>query len=192
MFGGGEELAFGEFAGGKTDLTPATTAKLDSLAKALKERTKLKLDITGRVDPISDAEGLRLASVDSKIKVIKLRELRKKNPAIQLTEVAVDEIDRKIYIEEVYNAEKFTKQRNLVGIAKTLAPQEALALVLRNTAVTQEDLRSLAEQRAEVVLDYLEQKGGIGQDRLFLITPRLDADGINDKGLANRVDFALK
>lgn len=192
MFGGGEELAFGEFARGKTDLTPATTAKLDSLAKALKERTKLRLDITGRVDPISDAEGLRLASVDGKITAIKLRELRKKNPAIQPQEVVVDEMDRKTYIEEVYNAEKFTKQRNLVGIAKTLAPQEALSLVLRNTVVTQEDLRSLAQQRAEVVLDYLEQRGGIGQDRLFLIAPRLDVDGIKDKGLANRVDFALK
>ena len=192
LFGGGEELAYGEFAPGSSELTPTTITKLDSLAKALKERTKLKLDIAGRVDPTTDAESLRLASVDSKIKLIKLRELRKKNPAIQTQEVVVDEMDRKTYIEEVYSAEKMTKQRNLIGIAKTLAPSDALALVLRNTVVTQEDLRSLAQQRAEVVLDYMEQQGGIGKDRLFLIAPRLDNDGIKDQGVSNRVDFALK
>jgi hypothetical protein len=192
VFGGGEELAYGEFLPGRTELTPATIAKLDSLAKALKERSKLKLDITGRVDPKTDAEGLRLDSLDKKIKIIKLRELRKKNPTIQVEEVVVEEADRKIYIEEVYSAEKMSKQRNFIGIAKILAPQDALVLVLRNTTVTTENLRSLAQQRAELVLDYMEQQGGIDKDRLFLIAPKLDTDGISDKGLPNRVDFSLK
>ncbi len=192
MFGGGEELAYGEFLPGRTELTPATIAKLDSLAKALKERSKLKLDITGRIDPKTDAEGLRLDSLDKKIKTIKLRELKKKNPAIQIDEVVVEEADRKTYIEEVYSAEKMSKQRNFIGVAKTLAPQDAMALVLRNTSVTTENLRSLAQQRAELVLDYMEQQGGIDKDRLFLIAPKLDTDGISDKGLPNRVDFSLK
>lgn len=192
MFGGGEELAYGEFLPGRTELTPATIAKLDSLAKALKERSKLKLDITGRIDPRTDTEGLRLESLDKKIKAIKLRELRKKNPALQAEKVVVEEMDRKTYIEEVYRAEKMTKPRNLIGIAKTLAPHEAMALLLRNVTVTPENLRSLAQQRAEVVLDYLEQQGSIEKDRLFLIAPKLDMDGIKDKGLPNRVDFSLK
>ncbi len=192
MFGGGEELAYGEFLPGRTELTPATITKLDSLAKALKQRSNLKLDITGRIDPKTDSDGLRLESLDKKIKAIKLRELRKKNPSIQADEVVVEEMDRKTYIEEVYSAEKMSKQRNFIGIAKTLAPQDAMALVLRNTTVTPDNLRSLAQQRAEVVLDYMEQQGGIAKDRLFLIAPKLDNDGIKDKGLPNRVDFSLK
>jgi hypothetical protein len=192
MFGAGEELAFGEFSPGSAELTQATIAKLDSLANALKARTKLKLDITGRVDPLTDAEGLRLVSVDSKIKFAKLRELRKKNPTIQAHEVGVDETDRKTYIEEVYSAGKFAKQRNLIGIAKTLPPQDALNIVLRNTAISSDDLRALAQQRAEIVLDYMEQQGGIAKDRLFLIAPKLDGEGINDNGRASRVDFSLK
>lgn len=192
VFGGGEELAYGEFLPGKAELTPVTIAKLDSLAKALKERSQLKLDITGRIDPITDAEGLRLVSLDKKIKTIKFRELRKKNPAIQIENVVVEETDRKTYIEEVYSAEKMTKQRNFIGVAKKLAPQEALNLVLRNTMVLPENLRSLAQQRAEVVLDYMEQQGGIGKERLFLIAPKLHIDGIKDNGLASRVDFALQ
>ena len=192
MFGGGEELAYGEFLPGRAELTPATIAKLDSLAKALKERSNLKLDITGRIDPKTDSESLRLEGLDKKISAIKLRELRKKNPLIQANEVVVEEMDRKTYIEEVYRAEKMTKQRNFIGIAKTLVPQDSMALVLGNMTVTPEDLRFLAQQRAEVVLDYMEQQGGIEKERLFLIAPKLDAGGIEDKGQPNRVDFSLK
>ena len=64
--------------------------------------------------------------------------------------------------------------------------------MLRNTVVTSEDLRSLTQQRAEVVLDYIEQQGGIRKDRLFLISPKLEGDGIKDVGVENRVNFALK
>lgn len=191
-FGGGEELAYAEFSPGRSDLSAATITKLEHLVKALKERSSLKLDITGRVDPKTDTEGLRLVSLDNKIKTFKLRDARKKNRAIKAEEVVIEEADRTAYIEEVYSAEKFPKQRNLVGIAKTLPPQEAMALVLSHTSVTEEDLRSLAQRRADIVLDYLEKQGAVGKDRLFLIAPKLHADDLKDKGLPNRVDFSLK
>ncbi|MFD2273489.1 hypothetical protein ACFS07_27110 [Undibacterium arcticum] len=40
--------------------------------------------------------------------------------------------------------------------------------------------------------DYLEQKGEIAPERLFLIAPKLTAEEIKDKGSASRVNFALK
>ena len=67
-----------------------------------------------------------------------------------------------------------------------------MALILNHTTVTPENLRSLAQQRADVVLDYVEQQGAISKDRLFLVAPKLNADDLNDKGLPNRVDFSLK
>ncbi|MDO9191612.1 MAG: DUF748 domain-containing protein, partial [Undibacterium sp.] len=191
-FGGGEELAYIEFAPGRSTLTPATVTKLDHLVTALSERSKLKLDITGRVDPKTDSEGLRLDSLDNKIKAFKLRDLRKKTASIQADEVRIEEVDRRNYIEEVYRAEEFTKQRNLIGIAKTLPPQEAMTLVLSHILVSEENLRSLAQRRADVVLEYLEMKGRINKDRLFLIAPKLNIDDLKDKGLPNRVDFSLK
>lgn len=191
-FGGGEELAFVEFAPGRSDLSPTAIGKLDHLIKALKERSSLKLDIAGRVDPKTDADGLRLENVDSKIKIFKLRDLKKKNSAIQAEEISIEEADRIAYVEEVYRAENFTKQRNLLGIAKTLPAKEAMVLILNHTTVTPENLRSLAQQRADVVLDYVEQQGAISKDRLFLVAPKLNADDLNDKGLPNRVDFSLK
>lgn len=191
-FGGGEELSYAEFTPGLAILTPDTSAKLDNLAKALSNRTGLRMDILGRADTQTDTEGLRRASLEKKIKQAKLVSLQKKNPQLSLDQISLDEGDKKTYIEEVYKSEKFSKPRNVIGIAKTLPPEEAERLILANTPVTPENLRQLAQRRADVVRDYLEQTGGIAKERLFLIAPKLTADGIKDKGLPNRVDFSVK
>ncbi|MES2106531.1 MAG: DUF748 domain-containing protein [Pseudomonadota bacterium] len=190
--GGGEELSYIEFKPGQSALAPETTGKLDNLAKALKNRSGLKLDIIGRVDPASDTEGLRRESLVNKMKALKLKDLRRAGTPGTTEEVTLDDADRKKYMEEVYSSEKFSKPRNVIGIAKTLPTDEAERLILSNTPVTPEALRALAQARADTVRDYLEQKGEVGKDRLFLIAPRLTAEGIKDKGATTRVDFSLK
>ncbi|MDE2428670.1 MAG: DUF748 domain-containing protein [Burkholderiales bacterium] len=192
MFGGGEELAYAEFSPGLTVLTPATITKLDSLAKALKNRSGLKLDIVGRIDPVSDSAGLREFYLTQKMRDLKWRELRQKDRSIKKDSVTLNDEDKKKYIEQVYQAEKFDKPRNMIGIAKTLPTADAEQLILKNTVVTPEALRALAQQRADVVRDYLEDVSGIQRDRLFLVAPKLNPDGIKDKGSPNRVDFSLK
>ena len=76
--------------------------------------------------------------------------------------------------------------------AKSLPTAEMEKLIVANTAVTQDALSALATRRAETVRKYLETKGQIPLERIFLIAPKLTADGIKDKGQPNRVDFALK
>lgn len=191
-FGGGEELSYIEFKPGQSVLAADATAKLDSLAKALKNRSGLKLDITGRVDPASDTEGLRRESLVKKMKALKQKDLRRAGTPEAADDVTLDDADRKKYVEEVYSAEKFTKPRNFIGIAKTLPTDEAERLILSNTPVAPEALRALAQARADSVRDYLEQKGEVDKGRMFLIAPRLTAEGIKDKGASTRVDFALK
>lgn len=192
LFGGGEELAYIEFLPGSEMLTPAAKSKLESLANALKNRAGLKLDITGRIDPVSDVDGLKLGILDDKIRSFKWRDLAKSQTQIKLEEVGVDEADRKKYIEAVYQAEKFTKPRNVIGLAKTLPPDEAKALLLANIAVTEAHLLQLAQRRADIVRDYLQMQQNITPERLFLIAPKLKADDIKDHGAARRVDFSLK
>ncbi|MBX9869318.1 MAG: DUF748 domain-containing protein, partial [Burkholderiaceae bacterium] len=192
LFGGGEELAYIEFNAGGTVLTPAAKSKLASLAKALKNRSGLKLDITGRIDPKGDAEGLRMIALDKKIQLLKWRDAQKIHPALKLDEVAVDEADRKKYIEAVYQAEKITKPRSLLGIAKTLPSDEAMALVLANLPVTEASLRELAQRRADTVRDYLQKQEAIATERLFLIAPKLQVDDIKEHGSESRVDFSFQ
>jgi len=49
-----------------------------------------------------------------------------------------------------------------------------------------------ANQRAAAVRNQLETQGKVSRERLFLVEPKLTADGIKDKGATTRVDFSLK
>ncbi|MFZ6875081.1 DUF748 domain-containing protein [Undibacterium sp. Di27W] len=192
MFGGGEELAYTEFLPGQTSLTPEATAKLDNLAKALKNRSALKLDIIGRVEPATDSDGIRQILLLQKMRELKWKDVHQKDRTIKKEDIVITDVEKAKYVEEVYQAEKFTKPRNAVGMAKTLPTAEAEKMILANTQVTPDALRSLAQKRADNVRDYLEDVSGIERERLFLIAPRLNADGIKDKGSPSRVDFSLK
>ncbi|MFZ6734511.1 DUF748 domain-containing protein [Undibacterium sp. Ji42W] len=192
MFGGGEELAYTEFLPGQTSLTPEATAKLDNLAKALKNRSALKLDIIGRVEPATDSDGIRQILLLQKMRELKWKDVHQKDRTIKKEDIVITDAEKARYVEEVYQAEKFTKPRNAIGLAKTLPTAEAEKMILANTQVTPDALRSLAQKRADNVRDYLEDVSGIERERLFLIAPRLNADGIKDKGSPSRVDFSLK
>lgn len=192
MFGGGEELAYTEFLPGQTSLTPEATAKLDNLAKALKNRSALKLDIIGRVEPATDGDGIRQLLLLQKMRELKWKDVHQKDRTVKKEDIVISDTEKAKYIEEVYQAEKFTKPRNAIGLAKTLPTAEAEKMILANTQVTPDALRSLAQKRADNVRDYLEDVSGVERERLFLIAPKLNADGIKDKGSPNRVDFSLK
>jgi hypothetical protein len=73
LVGGGEELAFLEFAPGSATLPAGDTAKLTSLAKALAGRPGLTLDVSGRIDPAADREVLKRAELDRQVEAAKLK-----------------------------------------------------------------------------------------------------------------------
>lgn len=190
--GGGEELAYLEFNPGSAALTPAATEKLDTLAKALKERASLHLDITGRIDVKSDTEGVRREMLESRLREAKWRELGRKNRGIKSESLTLTADERHKFLQALYDAAKFTKPRNVLGLAKTLPDAEAEQLLLQNLTVDTDDLRELAQRRADAARDYLEDVALVSRERMFLIAPKLNADGIKDKGAPNRVDFSLK
>ncbi len=64
--------------------------------------------------------------------------------------------------------------------------------MLANTQVTEEDLRQLANARAQSAKDWLVEDGKIPAERIFLVSPKLDSKGIKDKGKPTRADFSLK
>ncbi|MDB5990703.1 MAG: hypothetical protein JWQ10_2106 [Herbaspirillum sp.] len=184
--GGSEELGYVEFAPGNATLTSDATQKLEKLTKALNERPALKLDIIGRVDPIADTNGLRRAALDDKEKQLKRRDTKDGDA------VTLNDADRAKYLEAVYKNEKFSKPKNVIGFAKSLPPDEMERLILENTEIGPAELRELALRRADSVRQYLEETAKIPLDRVYLVAPKLTAEGIQDKGAAARVDFSLK
>jgi len=65
-------------------------------------------------------------------------------------------------------------------------------LLLTHASATDEDLRRLANERAQSVKTWLVETGRIAPERVFLVAPNVSGDGIKDKGRASRVDFSLK
>jgi hypothetical protein len=193
-FGGGEELGYIEFAPGAAALKEEQTKRLDTLAKALNDRPGLKLDIIGRVEPASDTDGVKNAKYDAKLKATKVKGLvRRGGDAVDPASVTVTAEERPALIAAVYSDEEIpAKPRNVMGIAKSIPAPEMEVLILANLTVTPEDLRALANQRATTVRNHLEAQGKVSRERLFLIEPRLSAEGIQDKGAKTRVDFSLK
>ena len=191
--GGGEELAYIEFSPGSAALNSAADGKLKNIAKALTERPSLKLDVTGRVDTETDRDGLKKTSLERKVKAQKLKDTVKGGAAAgALDQVNVEPAEYPKYLAKAYRDEKFQKPRNVIGIAKDLPVPEMEQLMTANAQVTDEDLRELANQRAQVVKDYLVETSKVPADRVFLLAPKVSAEGIKDKGKPMRVDFSLK
>ncbi len=193
-FGGGEELGYIEFAPGAAALRDDQTKRLDTLAKALSDRPGLRLDIIGRVDPAVDTDGVRRAKYDAKLKAAKVKGLvRRGGDAVDPASVTVTAEEQPALVAAVYSDEDIPgKPRNVIGIAKSIPAPEMEALILANLAVSPEDLRALANQRATAVRNQLETQGKVSRERLFLVEPKVTSEGIQDKGAKTRVDFALK
>lgn len=191
-FGGGEELSYVEFAPGSAVLTEDTQQRIETLTKALADRPALKMDLSGRADPKTDQDGLRQAWVDAQIRLAKARDVaprgKKPNPA----GVEVSGAERAKYLEKVYDDTDIKdKPRNFIGMAKSVPPEQMEEMVRAAAPVGDEQLRQLADARAQAVYEKLQAQEGLA-DRVFIVAPQLDADGIKDEGLPSRVDFSLK
>lgn len=106
--------------------------------------------------------------------------------------VRLTDVERSKYLERAYKEAKFDKPRNMIGLARSLPPAEMEKLILEHTQVSPDDLRSLAQRRADQVRNYLQEQSVIEPARIFLIAPKLDGAGIPDKEPKARVDLTIQ
>ncbi|WZB73185.1 DUF748 domain-containing protein [Achromobacter xylosoxidans] len=190
-FGGGEELSYVEFAPGSAALTEDSQQRIDTLIKALTDRPGLKMDLSARRP--QDRHGGPAPGLDRKQDP--RRQGRRRRAARQEAQpggVDVSPAERSKYLEEVYgDTDIKDKPRNLIGIAKSI-PDAQMEEMLRSVApVGDEQLRQLADARAQAVYEKLLAHEGLAE-RVFIVAPQLDADGIKDDGVPSRVEFSLK
>jgi len=194
MFGGGgEELSYVEFDYGSTTITDPNLKKTEKVSKALEDRPSLKLDIEGHVDMENDRDGLKQLLFHRKIKAQKLNEMVKKGqPAVPVDEVKIEPAEYEKYLKMAYKQEKFPKPKNVIGMAKDIPAPVMEKLMLTHTEVGENDLRTLASQRAARVEDVILKSGKIEAGRVFIIEPKSLAPEKQEKAKASRVDFKLK
>ncbi|WP_093634412.1 DUF748 domain-containing protein [Paraburkholderia aspalathi] len=188
--GGGEELGYVEFEPGSAQLSDAADKKLDTIVKALADKSSIRIDLIGRVDPAIDGPGLRAQYVDRQVKQQKIKDVVGNGESVDLSTVTVDPKEYDKYLTKAYKAADFKKPRNFVGLTKSLPDDDMKAAMAANAPIDDASLRQLAQQRAQAVQQYFE--GKIDSSRVFIVAPKLDADGIKDKGATTRVDFGLK
>jgi hypothetical protein len=75
-------------------------------------------------------------------------------------------------------------------MTKTLPDDDMKNALAEHAPVDEAGLRALAQRRAQAVQQYFD--GKIESSRVFIVAPKLDAKGIEDKGPTTRVDFGLK
>jgi hypothetical protein len=193
--GSGEQLSYIEFDYGRSNLTQSAEEKIKTMATAMNNRPALKLDISGRVDPVNDREGLKQTSVERKVKAQKMKDLVRQGTAPKsVDDVQVDKAEYERYLKAAYGEESFPKPRNFIGLAKDLPVPEMESLMLKNAQATDDDLRDLANRRAQAVQNRLLATGQVTADRLSIVAAKpLSAEEKEKvKAKLSRVDFALR
>lgn len=194
MFGSGQDFSSIDFDSGTSRLTAAEEGKLIALAQGLAERPGLKLEIQGYIDREADSEGYRRELLMQKLRKEKFLRLAKGNQR----EVVAPGEEVQLFPEEisdllkaVYKKEKFAKPRNLFGLAKDLPDEEMRKLILASTVVGEEELQLLARERANSVIAFLINKGGLAAERLFPKNDNIDKAPGKAGGSRSRVEFNL-
>ncbi len=170
-FGGKEDFSEVVFSPGSARLSPPEQEKLRNLAKAIQDRPGLDMEITGFVDKEKDPEGYRKELLLKKIRTEKFLAMVKQKSVSpgqtqENTEVTADEYPS--YLKKVYGKEKFSKPRNLIGLAKNLPVPEMEKLIYAHTVVAEAEFHALAKERAVAVRTFLIEEGKLESGRLFL------------------------
>jgi len=145
------------------------------------------------VDSEKDQEALRQAQFDRKLKAQKLDAMRKKDAATAtLDNLKVEPNEYATYLALAYKKETFPKPRNVLGMTKTMEVPEMEKLILTHIIITEDDLRELAQQRAQTVKDYLIT-AKIEPSRIFLLAASAKPSPDKSEKLKDsRVDFVIK
>ncbi len=183
LFKDGENLDHIDFKAGKAELDQAQLAKLDNLAKALKERPALNLEIKGAAYVEQDWPALRDAALYDRLKSLKAAELAKKGKKIRTEYIELSDGEYKDYLAQMF-IEKFPllAERSLFGKPRLIdekagdfyevAKQKLFTIIKPEI----ERLKDLAAKRAQAIAKHVVQQGGIPPERVFILDTAINPE----------------
>jgi hypothetical protein len=192
--GGGEDFSAVVFPPGSARLTPAEEEKLLKLGKLLSERPGLKMEVAGHVDRAKDPEGYRRELLLKKMRAEKflgLVKAKKAPPGQSAEDLAIEAAEQSRLLRAVYLKEKFPKPRNLIGMAKELPDEEMRKLIYANTVVGEQELATLARERATAVRSFLVTRAGMDPALVFEKSGDIGKKPDKDEVPASRVELGL-
>lgn len=120
--GGGDELAYQDFAAGSVTPSEVEMKKIETLRKALKGRPALNLDITGSHDAEADLAAIREQTLDRQVRFRRWEELRAVDPALQRPDQVVVSPEDEDRIIRLFVAERFPGGQPVIAADGTPVP----------------------------------------------------------------------
>jgi uncharacterized protein involved in outer membrane biogenesis len=182
--GGSEvDLSTVRFNPGDSQLDATAQSALDTLASALKERPALRLEIEGMSAQSSDGPLVAAARLEREYQRTWYKILQRRGDDVpaETSELVVDEDDKAVLLEGIYRARlKQQPPAEWAELSKEERRTKMREAVLQSWAQSDLLLRQLAQARAAEIKNYLVERGGLADQRIYLLdvsSAQADADG---------------
>ena len=174
--GQSQDLSTVAFAPGSSELAGDARAALDKLAAGLKARPQLRLEIEGTSAQSSDGPLLARQRLEREYQATWYKILQRRGDKVpaNASMLVVSEDDKPAMLEGIYRLR--LKQQpppqweRLSREQRTLQLREAVLKFWSESATLQ---RQLGQDRASSIKDYLVDKGGLSDDRVYFIDTTL-------------------
>ncbi|MBM7063117.1 DUF748 domain-containing protein [Pseudomonas sp. UL073] len=180
---GDVDLSSVAFAPGSSELDKPAQGNLDTLSKALKERPLLRLEVEGASAQSSDGALLAEQRLQREYQSTYYKILQRRGDKVpaDAKQLEVPEGEQRVLLEGIYRTrlkqQPPAEWKELGSDERETKLREA---VLQSWGQSELLLRQLAQARAAAIKDYLVDKGGLPDERIYLIDARLgeaEADG---------------
>lgn len=181
--GGSEDLGTVAFAPGSSELSGDAQSTLDKLASALKERPELRLEIEGTSAQSSDGPLIAQQRLEREYQATWYKILQRRGDKVpaNASMLLVDDSDKPAMLEGIYRTrlkqQPPAEWEQLSRDERTTKLREA---VIKSWAESTALLRTLGQERASSIKDYLVDKGKLEDDRVYFIDTNLgqaESDG---------------
>lgn len=174
--GGAEDLGTVAFAPGSSELAGDAQASLDKLAEGLRKRPELRLEIEGTSAQASDGPILAQQRLEREYQATWYKILQRRGDKVPASAslMVVDEADKPAMLEGIYRSrlkqQPPAEWEQLDRDARTANLRNA---VLKFWAESTALLRTLGQERASSIKDYLVDKAKLEDDRVYFIDTHL-------------------
>ncbi|MDD2759189.1 MAG: DUF748 domain-containing protein [Methylomonas sp.] len=181
LFDSDADLSTIGFAAGNIDLSVEEQTKLQQIAKALNVKPELVLEIKGLAYQQQDWPVMRHEALMDVLKKMKSGELRDKGEKIRSEYLELSESEYKRLLAKFY-AEVFPDriEHGLFGAPRIKSKPDADFYAVAREELEAvmppepQRLNELAVSRANRIVKYLTEQGGIARDRLYIMATEVD------------------
>jgi len=174
--GGSEDLGNVSFAPGSSELSGDAQSALNKLASALKERPELRLEIEGTSAQSSDGPLIAQQRLEREYQATWYKILQRRGDKVpaNASMLVVDDSDKPAMLEGIYRTrlkqQPPAEWQQLGREERTTKLRDA---VIKSWAESAPLLRTLGQERASSIKDYLVDKGKLEDDRVYFIDTTL-------------------